>query len=497
MSSFFNDREFSTFDEDSIMAREPCRPRTKSEREREDKDFEEYRTRLSDRSITWAKRQVKRIREGKPHSIVDEGLLDEAEGILREDERKRLEENELVEFNRKDKDPEEDAPAPIKKPKSPSVKGFRRYMATWNNYTSNDYKHLKYFGNKFVGKSPPLSFLCFSKEICPTTGTPHLQMYMELSDDLQLPWTKVRSLMIDLCNESKVLKNWVWEDEDTGKDEHALMYMYFCPKAVRGTGKQNTDYCKGLVDKKNTIYNPTYVEYGSLKKQGARSDIADIREYCQKDDANGRGLVGQASSYQAFRMGLAILSFKPARSWYTYVHWIYGLSRVKKSFTAKSWFAEYDPELQNTYFKSGSPKWWHNYDGERFVVIDEFRGSDWSYNELLSLLGNDPYSVEAKGVHVSFKATHVIITSCESPKRAFRDIREPIKQLMNRIDRVHQFKERISEDGERFIDAKLEHSLPSSSEDGGLPLNEFYAKYPSMDPGKVRYRDNFTFKINR
>jgi len=58
-------------------------------------------------------------------------------------------------------------------PKEILEKKVRRHRWTWNNYTEADVEHLKSFSEK------DCDYIVFGREIAPTTGTPHLQGYVE------------------------------------------------------------------------------------------------------------------------------------------------------------------------------------------------------------------------------------------------------------------------------------------------------------------------------
>lgn len=58
----------------------------------------------------------------------------------------------------------------------------RAFVATINNYTEEHISQLK---------ALPTKYLCFGKEVAPTTGTPHLQVYMYFKNALH--WSALRS----------------------------------------------------------------------------------------------------------------------------------------------------------------------------------------------------------------------------------------------------------------------------------------------------------------
>lgn len=82
-------------------------------------------------------------------------------------------------------------------------------------------------------------------------------------------------------------------------------------------------------------------------------------------------------------------------------------------------------------------KFWDGYQGQDFVVIDEFRGSI-SISHLLRWLDRYPVIVEVKGSSVCFRASRVWITSNLDPKAWYPDAdKETVDALMRRLTVVH------------------------------------------------------------
>ena len=91
-----------------------------------------------------------------------------------------------------------------------------------------------------------------------------------------------------------------------------------------------------------------------------------------------------------------------------------------------------------------SYKWWENCQGEKHVLIDDFR-KDWcKFHVLLKLFDKYPIKVECKGSHYELQATTIIVTAPYPPEYMY-DTREDIKQLLRRINEVREFHERKEE----------------------------------------------------
>lgn len=99
------------------------------------------------------------------------------------------------------------------------------------NYTEDDITNLKKL---------PSTYIVFGLEIAPTTGTPHIQGF------LQMKPTTVKSLKRQFRNM-----------------RFASLYKNSTPQAA-------AEYCK----KEDTNYH----EHGTITEQGKRTDIADMRE---------------------------------------------------------------------------------------------------------------------------------------------------------------------------------------------------------------------------
>jgi hypothetical protein len=116
------------------------------------------------------------------------------------------------------------------------------YPAEWDAYTEEDFKSkvAKHYADHFHKKGLSLVYVCAGKEVAPTTGTRHMQMYLVFED-------KRRATQLI-------------------KAYPALSY-----DISRGTPQQNEDYCSGECEKKGNERNPFFSTNGSLPKTGAQA----------------------------------------------------------------------------------------------------------------------------------------------------------------------------------------------------------------------------------
>lgn len=87
---------------------------------------------------------------------------------------------------------------------------------------------------------------------------------------------------------------------------------------------------------------------------------------------------------------------------------------------SESDYEESDTEVGGNTKTPTSPKdntkWWDGYDKQEFVILDDFRGSQMQFNELLRLLDRYQHRVEFKGGSRQFDSPNIIITSINHPK---------------------------------------------------------------------------------
>lgn len=236
-------------------------------------------------------------------------------------------------------------------------------MFTLNNPTDEDAKGLLY--------DERFSYIIYGFEEAPTTGTPHLQGYAELV-------------------------------KQTRKNTVNKWYKWWC-EPRRGTQKEAIEYCKK--DKK-------WVENGAPAAQGKRNDLDEIRKLSEEEGMRGVSRVGNA---QQIRVAEKYLMYnEKCRDWKCIVMWLWGKSGVGKSKIGREWLK--DMVGDDVYVKNEGSKWWDGYDGNKGILIDDYKkswGWDWGY--LLGLLDRYGFRVEFKGGSRQVLATHICVTSVHCP----------------------------------------------------------------------------------
>ncbi len=103
--------------------------------------------------------------------------------------------------------------------------------------------------------------------------------------------------------------------------------------------------------------------------------------------------------------------------------------------SGKSHWAYEVMKERDCYWKPAG-KWFDDYDGERYMVIDEFDPHDYEYRHLLKMLDKFPLRVERKGSYSNYLVEHIIITSSiEYDEWYFHDTAE----LTRRVNKVLRF----------------------------------------------------------
>lgn len=269
-----------------------------------------------------------------------------------------------------------------------NTEGEKNSVQSWcftiNNYTEEIYQ-------QFISQES-IYTVC-GREICPTTGTPHLQGYVYFA---------------------------------TKKSFKQLKKLY--PTAnfrnANGTPEQASMYCKKS--------DKDYFEKGDCPRQGKRSDLDDVRQVI----ANGGGMrqvVDITTSYQSVKMAEQILKYKEKpRNWECDVFWFYGKTDTGKSRAA------FELAGEDAYPCLSTGKWFDGYDAHEDVVIDDMRRDFCKFHELLRLLDRYPYRVETKGGTRQFKPKRIYITSPYPPQELF-ETREDLGQLLRRIKQIKEF----------------------------------------------------------
>jgi len=265
----------------------------------------------------------------------------------------------------------------------------RAYMLTVNNYTEEELDQMDLLMN-----DKRVKYAVYGKEIAPTTGTPHIHLYLYFTNPVSFKPLKKKfpRARIDKC---------------------------------KGTPEQ----CRTYTTKEND-----FVEVGECPNQGKRSDIDHIRDVLTVNPQM-REIVKVARSYQSIKVAEQYLKYhERKRNWKPVVKWFYGESGSGKTRQAIEELGEDHYPCMNT------GKWFDGYDAHENILVDDMRKNFMHFAEFLKFIDRYAFRVETKGGTRQILAKKIIITSCHHPEDLF-DTREDIKQLLRRIDEIQQFGE--------------------------------------------------------
>lgn len=243
----------------------------------------------------------------------------------------------------------------------------RFWCFTWNNYD-------------FIPDELPMHgrYAVLGEEICPDTGTPHLQCYIEFKKQQR----------------HTAIQKWV------------KCKVHCEPR--RGNNTQARQYCFGEV--KGKPKNDVVHELGEWREgatQGAREDLIAIYELAKSDVPMTE--VADSDPYTYMKFDRAVgrvrhLHGKPAIRVGMKIIFHIGPTRAGKT------RAVYEAHPDVYALPIGNGLWFDGYDGEKVALIDDFSGQ-MPVTSLLRVLDIYPIQTQCKGAHIWFKPMTIYITS--------------------------------------------------------------------------------------
>lgn len=263
----------------------------------------------------------------------------------------------------------------------------RAFCLTVNNYTERDVSALQSLDGV-------LHLVC-GRETAPTTGTPHLQVYLRMKRPYRL---------------TTVIKWFPTAHVEVAK-----------------AGDAASNYCR----KEDLLF-----EIDNRKRKGARSDLDSFARAVREKPDNE---LFEEFPGHFLRFGQHLQRIRdldgPSLRDPPDVHWYHGGTGTGK--TRKAF--ETDPGLWAA--PPGPLKWFDGYHGQETVLFDDIREDDIRYHVLLRLLDRYPMRVPIKGGFTNWSPKRIIITAPKGPEEFFECLTEDIGQLRRRITKVVHFAE--------------------------------------------------------
>lgn len=300
-------------------------------------------------------------------------------------------------------------------------KRSRNWMGVVYNYDDPTHHHgmsgftnfaellkVKLVDGDIVGNQ--IAFYIHGDEVCPTTGTKHLQCFFIFK--------AVQSLAALRTNFTRWLG-------------------FECTIAWK-MADQNQEACIEYCSKDKTNIQ----QFGKGPKgKGHRTDLDSVVAVIEQSGNLADVARLCPTQFIKFNGGIAkLIALRlPPRDFKTEVYWLHG-----ETGTGKSRWAMEQVDRSDVYLKNGENKWWDGYCGQKDVIIDDFRpNKELNFNYLLNLLGNLPMIVEMKGASAQFTSERVFITAPLPPRDLYANCEwikdENLQQLERRINSTIHF----------------------------------------------------------
>lgn len=271
---------------------------------------------------------------------------------------------------------------------------------TVNNFTSRDEGIIEYV------LAPKAKWLCYGKEIAPTSGTPHLQGYAMFTTKQSIGVLK------------KALPRAHWEK-------------------AKGNAQHNYVYChKDVEDEENQ-----WVEYGVRpefhENNGKREKIRwdRVLEAAKKRDYENIPPHCMVTSYgNIVRIGKDFATMPDEAVDVTGV-WIQGPSGCGKSRKARQ-------DYPGAYIKTCN-KWWDMYQDQPFVIMDDMDKSHSVLGHHLKIWADRyGFMAETKGSALAIRPAKFVVTTQYRMEDIWTDT-ETIEALKRRFTIVDMFPEQV------------------------------------------------------
>ncbi|MEO6536542.1 MAG: hypothetical protein ABIT47_02510, partial [Candidatus Paceibacterota bacterium] len=269
----------------------------------------------------------------------------------------------------------------------------RRFCFTIPNYSEEDLE-------RFHILAQELKDHCYISYGIETgeTGFPHIQGYVELYTAQRYAYLQK---YFDFKKDGELLK--------------------FHVEKANGTAEENRKY---------TQKEGNSFEYGEPLKQGSRTDLSEIKEAVSMSPRDITKIVHnliQNNQQLKFAEGLQRYYLPhrdpaiPPR-----VFWLYGQTGIGKTSLVFRTFK--DICAVSSYDWLGT-----DYMQNECFLLDDYRGFDINFNELLRLTDRFPYTLYFKGGQIPFNSPYIVITSPLSIDQTFRGNNENLQQLKRRV----------------------------------------------------------------
>ncbi len=248
-------------------------------------------------------------------------------------------------------------------------------------------------------------YLIYGEEVCPTSGRLHWQSFIYFNSARH--FNSVRKLL---------------------KPRHV--------ETIKGSIDDNIQYCKK---------DGKWIEFGKVPEQGKRNDISVIKGLVTDgSESTAEIILNHCENLQHIHIVEKVMKYlqpkrpiSPLR-----VYWLFGPPGSGKTHYVWSNNVEVYCPI--------SEKWWDGYNGEKAILIDDFRPSWCSFIRLLTLLDRYPLRIEAKGTSFQAHWDTVYITTPQNIDNTYINSEENLDQLKRRVTDIGEFVEKDERQEEQY-----------------------------------------------
>jgi hypothetical protein len=268
-------------------------------------------------------------------------------------------------------------------------KQLKHFAFTWNNYQEVDWESIL----KDAGPVLGISYIVYGFEIAPTTGTKHLQGYIQTEKRVYL--TKINKCLpkvhITICN---------------------------------GSSQDNINYCKKL----DNFFEAGTPRVESRRVKKCKDDweaLVNLAENGKLEDIRTDNPREFLVYYRTFKQ-IAMDKMKPEPV-ERYCYWIHGKPGTGKSRAVHQHYPD-------AYWKNAN-KWWDGYQGQETVVLDDLGGA-FLYEHLKRWADRYPVIGEVKGSSIGLSYKRFIVTSnfdVDDPATTENTLLETIRAVQRRF----------------------------------------------------------------
>lgn len=307
----------------------------------------------------------------------------------------------------------------------------RAFCFTYNNPEDHIVDHLKKNTNLF-------SYIVWGYEVG-DKGTPHLQGYAECKDQYRF---------------AKVTAHFHSKAAIAARKGSAKQAAGYCKKGQCETHiklDQRCEFCRDFtsdwshffdrsVDVPETWQQP--FELGEISNQGKRTDLTEptrmIVEDCLPIATVAKLFPEQYVKFNKGFRDLRSLMIEPRQlSAAPEVVVLYGPTGTGKTRDA---YIKYWPDEPHYVWRPSNGNWWDGYDGQKKIIVDEFR-AQMTWSDILGLLCRNEFRAPFKGGFVNIVADKFVFTSPFPPREWYKkdDRYDRYAQLQRRITKVIEY----------------------------------------------------------